>query len=135
MDRRFEKVVVGTGAPAGVGRAVARRFARAGAAVALIGRDQEGLNEAKQEMESVGALVFTGGIGENSPEIREKICARLDWLGLELDKDASARKRDCLSPAKSLTEVRVMPTDEEWMIAAHTLRVTERIASGRKSER
>jgi len=135
MDRRFEKVVVVTGASAGVGRAVARRFARAGAAVELIGRDQEGLNEAKQEMESVGALVFTGGIGENSPEIREKICARLDWLGLELDKDPSARKRDCLSSAKSLTEVRVMPTDEEWMIAAHTLRVTERIASGRKSER
>jgi NAD(P)-dependent dehydrogenase (short-subunit alcohol dehydrogenase family) len=54
MNRQIEKVVVVTGASAGVGRAVARRFARTGAKVALIARGEEALEGAKREMESVG---------------------------------------------------------------------------------
>jgi len=68
----------------------------------------------------IDALVFTGGIGENSPEIRRKICARLEWIGLQLDDSANTQGRDVISAADSGVEVLIIPTDEEAMIAQHT---------------
>lgn len=68
------------------------------------------------------ALVFTGGIGEGSPEIRRRICENLGWLGARLDTtgdDGGGARR--LSADESPLAVWVIPTDEELMIARHTL--------------
>ncbi|WP_417770207.1 acetate/propionate family kinase [Stappia sp.] len=65
------------------------------------------------------ALVFTAGIGENSPEIRERTCGQLGWLGLDLDAAANRRGAAVISTPESRVEVRVIATDEEAMIAEH----------------
>jgi acetate kinase len=66
-------------------------------------------------------LVFTAGIGENDPAIRAAICARLAWLGLELDSAANEKNAPLISTPQSKIEIRVIPTDEEAMIARHCL--------------
>jgi acetate kinase len=68
----------------------------------------------------VDALVFTAGIGENSAEIRRRICAASAWLGLEVDDDANARHGPRISSAASRVSAWVVPTNEELMIALHT---------------
>jgi len=65
-------------------------------------------------------LVFTAGVGENAPAIRAEVCDRLSWLGIRLDPAANAIGRGCISLPDSKIEVRVVPTDEEAMIARHT---------------
>jgi len=69
------------------------------------------------------ALVFTAGIGENSPVIRQRICEACAWLGIELDEPANAAKRSCISRASSAVSVWMLPTNEELMIARHTGRL------------
>lgn len=68
----------------------------------------------------VDALVFTAGIGENSPEIRRRISEASAWLGLELDEAANAAKGPRISKPKSKVSAWVIPTNEELMIARHT---------------
>lgn len=68
----------------------------------------------------IDALVFTAGIGENSPEIRERICAASAWLGLKLDESANSRRLPKISTNGSSPSVWVIPTNEELMIARHT---------------
>jgi acetate kinase len=68
----------------------------------------------------IDALVFTAGIGENSPEIRKRICDSSAWLGLELDESANAQCLSKISTHSSKTSVWVIPTNEELMIARHT---------------
>jgi acetate kinase len=68
----------------------------------------------------IDALVFTAGIGENSPEIRRRICEASSWLGIELDGDANNRKGPKISILKSKVSAWVIPTNEELMIARHT---------------
>ena len=70
-------------------------------------------------------LVFTAGIGENSPEIRGRIAAASRWLGVELDAAANARGEARISAASSRVRVLVVPTDEERVIARHVLRLLE----------
>ena len=65
-------------------------------------------------------LVFTAGIGENSPEIRRRICAASAWLGIDLDLDANARGGSRISTTSSTVAAWVIPTNEELMIARHT---------------
>ena len=65
-------------------------------------------------------LVFTAGIGENSAEIRERICNACAWLGIELDEAANANRGPRISTAQSKVSVWVIPTNEELMIARHT---------------
>lgn len=65
-------------------------------------------------------LVFTAGIGENSPEIRSAVCARLAWLGVVIDEAANRGGDAKISAPGSRVVVWVIPTDEERMIAAHT---------------
>ena len=65
-------------------------------------------------------LVFTAGIGEHAPAIREAVCVRLAWLGLRLDNAANAAGMDRISTPDSTVEVRVIATNEEAMIARHT---------------
>jgi acetate kinase len=67
------------------------------------------------------AFVFTAGVGENAPVIRERIARRLAWLGAELDPDANASGSLRISTAASRVALLVVPTDEELVIARHTL--------------
>ncbi|HKU73026.1 MAG TPA: acetate/propionate family kinase [Pyrinomonadaceae bacterium] len=68
----------------------------------------------------IDALVFTAGIGENSPEIRKRICEASAWLGIELDEAANTQCLSKISTTNSKTSVWVIPTNEELMIARHT---------------
>jgi acetate kinase len=68
-------------------------------------------------------LVLTAGIGENSPEIRSRIGDRAAWLGVRLDATANGAGGPRISAADSRVSVWVIPTDEERMIAEHTLAV------------
>ena len=67
------------------------------------------------------ALVFTGGIGEHAAPVREQICRLSAWLGIELDAAANADSALRLSAAGSRVAVLAVPTNEEWMIAHHTV--------------
>jgi acetate kinase len=71
----------------------------------------------------IDALVFTAGIGENSPEIRRRICEACGWLGVELDADANARRDARISRSGARVSAWVIPTNEELMIARHTGRL------------
>jgi acetate kinase len=66
------------------------------------------------------ALVFTAGIGENSPEIRRRICASSAWLGIQLDEAANVNQDPRISKVGSKVSAWVIPTNEELMIARHT---------------
>jgi len=68
----------------------------------------------------VDGLVFTAGIGENSPEIRRRICEACAWLGVELDAEANNTKGPRISGPHSKVSAWVIPTNEELMIARHT---------------
>jgi acetate kinase len=69
------------------------------------------------------AVVFTAGIGENSPAIRRRICEASAWLGVDVDPDANDRKGPRISRPKSRVSAWVIPTNEELMIARHTATV------------
>lgn len=62
-------------------------------------------------------LVFTGGIGENSAVTRERICRGLEFFGVQIDHDRNAKNQPLISPDLGRVRVRVIPTDEELMIA------------------
>ncbi|MEX0308108.1 MAG: acetate/propionate family kinase [Ruegeria sp.] len=63
------------------------------------------------------AVVFTGGIGENSTYIRDRICTDMGWLGVELDHDANADNSRVISTDLSRVKLMVIPTNEELVIA------------------
>jgi acetate kinase len=65
-------------------------------------------------------LVFTAGIGENAPQIREAICNRLKWMGLLLNSTSNSKNELFINNEMSKVTVMVIPTDEEAMIATHT---------------
>ncbi len=67
------------------------------------------------------AFVFTAGIGENSPSIRKRIALKLSWFGAAIDEAANAAGKPVISTSASPIGVYVIPTDEELMIARHTL--------------
>ena len=69
----------------------------------------------------VDGFVFTAGIGENSPSMRARIAKNLAWLGVEVDPTANAARAPLISRSDSRVAVYVVPTDEELMIARHTL--------------
>jgi acetate kinase len=62
-------------------------------------------------------LVFAGGIGENAPLVRARICAGLEFLGIEIEEGRNAANENVISAGTSRVAVRVMHTDEELMIA------------------
>jgi acetate kinase len=74
-------------------------------------------------LEGVDGFVFTAGIGERSPPIRARIAARLAWLGARLEPEANAAGAAVISAPGSRFPLLVVPTDEELMIARHTLAV------------
>ncbi len=75
-------------------------------------------------MNGLDAVIFTGGIGENAPEVRADVCANMDYLGIKLDasKNDGLRGKLCkISADDSKVEVWVVPTNEELLIARDTL--------------
>jgi len=66
-------------------------------------------------------IVFTAGIGEHAAPVRAAVCERLAWTGLELNAQANAANEVSISTPNSAVEVHVIPTNEELMIARHTL--------------
>jgi acetate kinase len=68
-------------------------------------------------------LAFTAGIGEHSAVLRERICAALGWLGVQLDHAANGGHASTISRAGSRVLVAVEPTNEEWIAASHAVRV------------
>lgn len=74
-------------------------------------------------MGGIDGFVFTAGIGENAPAIREAVAERLAWLGLDFDRESNASGKMLISRASSHVACYVIPTDEELMIAHHTLAV------------
>ena len=68
-------------------------------------------------------LVFAGGIGENAPIVRARICDGLEFLGIELEEKQNSANEGVISSGKSRVAVRVIRTDEEWMIAKTVCRV------------
>jgi acetate kinase len=76
-------------------------------------------------MEGADAVVFTGGIGENSADIRGRICSGMEWAGLKVDKDRNEQavgKEAQISTDDSKLKAYVIPTDEELLIARDTVR-------------
>lgn len=69
------------------------------------------------------ALVFTAGIGENSPRVRAAVCERLEWLGVRIDASANREGGGCLDAPGARVSTWRVPTDEERMIAEHTCTV------------
>jgi acetate kinase len=80
-------------------------------------------------MNGTDAIIFTGGIGENSAEIRSMICENLKWLGVELDaelnKDVITHPQKLISTEDSRPLVHVIPTNEELLIARDTVRLIQ----------
>jgi acetate kinase len=78
-------------------------------------------------MSGADAIVFTGGIGENSPEVRAAICEGLSWLGIEVDPERNtahtAAREGPIGADSSRVAVYVIPTNEELLIARDTVRV------------
>jgi acetate kinase len=72
-------------------------------------------------LQGIDGFVFTAGIGENSVSIRARIAEKLGWLGVTLDTGENARHATRISRSDSRIPVYVVPTDEELMIAQHTL--------------
>lgn len=69
------------------------------------------------------AIVFTGGIGENSAVLRERVCRDASWLGIELNSAANSAGGPKISASQSKVRAWVLPTNEELMIAQHTARL------------
>ncbi len=89
--------------------------------VARIRRELAGL---AATVDGVEGIVFTGGIGEHSARIRKAVLTGMDWMGIQLDDEANNANAQIISAKASPTAVFVIPTDEERMIARHTLEIT-----------
>jgi len=68
-------------------------------------------------------LVFAGGIGENSPQIRSRICERLQCFGIELSEKLNNANAPVISTDNSRVKIHVINTDEEWMMAKMVLQM------------
>jgi acetate kinase len=71
------------------------------------------------------ALVFTGGIGEHSATVRERLCEDLEFLGIRLDPNRNVAHAPVISSDDATVTVRVVPTEEDLMVARHTRRLIE----------
>jgi acetate kinase len=86
-------------------------------------------------MGGIDAFIFTAGIGENAPSIRTAVLQRLACFGLQLDEGANTRGGPLISARDSGVPCYVIPTDEELMIARHTLRVWQQTSPQLKEKR
>lgn len=72
-------------------------------------------------LEGLDQLIFTGGIGENAAFVRTAVCEKLKWLGVVIDETLNQENNKTISSPESTIGVHVFPTNEEAIIAAHTL--------------
>ncbi len=86
-------------------------------------RIQRELGSLAAALGGLDALVFTAGVGENSPAIRARVCEGAQWLGLQLDPAANDQGLIKISMPESQVSIWVIPTNEELMIATHTRNV------------
>jgi acetate kinase len=79
-------------------------------------------------MGGIDALVFTAGIGENTPSLRTKLCQNLSYLGIELNEELNQKRGEPLDITTEDSKVRVfvIPTDEELVIARDTATIVGR---------
>jgi acetate kinase len=77
----------------------------------------------------IDTLVFTGGIGERAAPVREDTCRGLEHLGIQIDHTRNARHDPVISVLGSTCTVRIVPTDEDLMIARHTRALLARSAA------
>jgi acetate kinase len=95
--------------------------ARAAEAVALYCyRAKHYLGAYAAALGGLETLVFTAGIGENAPVVRARICEGLEFLGIRIDPERNAANAPIISRDGSRVTVRVIPTDEDRMLARHT---------------
>jgi acetate kinase len=101
-----------------------REDVRAGEAVALFCYQvKKWIGAFAAALGGLDTLVFAGGIGENAPTIRARICQGLEFLGIELDEERNAAQPGVISGSAGRVAVRVIHTDEEQMIARKVCRV------------
>jgi acetate kinase len=94
------------------------RDARAAEAVALFCyQAKKWIGSFAAALGGLDTLVFAGGIGENAPLVRERICGGLGFLGIELNRQRNAKNAPLISPDAGRVKVRIIRTDEELMIA------------------
>jgi acetate kinase len=74
-------------------------------------------------LKGLDAFVFCGGIGENAWHVRERVLEGMEWIGVELDREANRKNAPIISSERSRVKVFIIPTNEEAMIARHTLDV------------
>lgn len=84
-------------------------------------------------LEGAEAIVFTGGIGENAPEIRRRVCEGFGWAGLKLDSEQNRQSSLRISAYGSRLAAYVIPTDEELLIASETFRLMQNGPAGSKA--
>lgn len=75
-------------------------------------------------LEGIDAIVFCGGIGEHAWRVRAQVLEGMEWIGVELDRSANRESAQIISSERSRVRVFVIPTDEEAMIARHTIAAT-----------
>ncbi len=85
-------------------------------------------------MGGIDGLVFTGGIGQNDKDIRAEVAAGCSWLGLELDEASNTGGKNRISTDASKVAVWIIPTDEERIVARHTVAVMQASLSGEQKE-
>jgi acetate kinase len=78
-------------------------------------------------LNGLDTLVFTGGIGENATPVRARVCAGIGFLGVALDAERNTASAEVISTVASAVEVRVIHTDEEWMIATTTCQILQQM--------
>jgi acetate kinase len=84
----------------------------------------------------VETLVFSGGIGQNAPGVRTRICDGMGFLGIELEEERNTANESVISTAASRATVRVIRTDEELMIAKTVCRILDLgMANGKTKKR
>ena len=78
-------------------------------------------------MNGLDAVIFTGGIGENAPEVREGACEDMSFFGIEIDKELNKCRGELkkISTEASKVQVWVVPTNEELLIARDTLELVK----------
>jgi acetate kinase len=81
-------------------------------------------------MGGLDAVVFTGGIGENSAEVRAEVCRDMEFLGIELDEEKNKNKEENLSKDSSRVAVLRIPTNEELVIAMDTSEIVNESKTG-----
>jgi acetate kinase len=84
-------------------------------------------------MNGADAIIFTGGIGENSPDVREEVCKDMQFLGIELDSDKNLKKDSFISKESSKVKVLRIPTNEELLIAQDTNAIVEELLLNKES--